>query len=637
MSASWDPAAAPVAALEQLPAVVWAFTGPDHVAVLANRAAREYRGGSRAYVLGRSLRESLLPENRPLIALLDEVYRTGATRTFYETAIRVDQEDRFVTFTAAPLCDDAGAIIGVLTYMTDVTESVLAKRAAERDHAVLQALQERLLPDGLPVLPDLRVAARYRAAGEQLVAGGDWFDATVLGPGRLGASVGDVVSHGPGAAAVMGQLRSVLGAALLDTGSAFDALAQLRRFVPTVPGARGSTACAAIYEAATGTMSYACAGHPPPVLMRSDGAARFLPAPPSAPLGLPGITPPAGEVVLGPGDSVLLYSDGAVERPGVPTEHGRQRLLQACSRAAAAGHAAAELVDAVLEGVADGAPADDLALLVLSRRPAPVPALLVRLPATARNLSALRRALGGWLAQAGVSDDDGLAVQIACGEATANVVEHAYPVSGQAGAWGGAGIDGAGGEVTVSGELTAESAVVVRVTDAGTWREPPADPADRGRGLLLMRQCVDSVRVRQDGGGTTVELTRRVHSRQSAAAPAPEPAGQPPPGLQVRVDTGTGRATAVLAGDLDAAGVSTAGLALRRAARGGLLPLTVDLTGLDHLASAGVRLLFDVAEELASAGNRLHVQVAQGSVAHHVLDLTGFAGLGRVDMVVMIS
>src|SRR5829696_8013433 len=99
MAGAWDRTAIQIAALQQLPAVVWAFIGPDHVAVVANQAALEYRGGDRAHLLGKPLRETVAPENRQVLDLLDEVYRTGAPRTFYETEIRVDSERRFVSFT----------------------------------------------------------------------------------------------------------------------------------------------------------------------------------------------------------------------------------------------------------------------------------------------------------------------------------------------------------------------------------------------------------------------------------------------------------------------------------------------------------------------------------------------------------
>lgn len=628
-----------VDALEQLPAVVWAFTGPDHVAVVANRAAREYRDGSRVHLLGRPLRETLVPENQPLIELLDEVYRTGTTRTFYETRIYVDDEERFVTFTATALRDGGTEIIGVLTYMIDVTDSVVAKRAAERDHVALQVLQERLLPAGLPVLRQLRVAARYRTAGEQLVAGGDWYDAIALGDGRLGVSIGDVVGHGPRAAAVMGQLRSVLSAALLNTGDVVEALSQLDRFVATVPAARGTTACAMIIEADSGLARFACAGHPAPVWLRAGVPARFLPAAPSAPLGMPGAAPVAGELTLAAGDSVLLYSDGAIEHPGVPTEQGRERLLAACTESSIEQRHSYQLIDRLLSGVTDRVQADDLALLVLSRRSQPVQPLLLTLPARPENLTVWRRELGRWLTGAGISEPDILAIQIACGEATTNAVEHAYGHSVAAMASGTdpqtgpeTSSEATPGKVSVSAQLDDDSTVVVCVEDNGYWRDPPPNPADRGRGLLLMRQCMDQVHIHHDGPGTRVLLSRAVHAAQATVLAEPEPAIEHGCGVELR--NSTAGVSAVLTGDLDAAATEATAVALRRATRGGLQQLTIDLTELSHLASTGVRLLFDIAAEQRTAGSQLAVRVAQGSAAHYVLDLTGFANLDHVRVTV---
>jgi anti-anti-sigma factor len=610
-----DDTALPAAVLEQLPAVVWVFTGPDHVAVLANREGRQYRGGSRIHLLGRSLRESVAEENRPLVALLDEVYRTGVSRTYYETPVRVDGEERLVTFTATPLRagpagDEPGAIVGVISYLTDVTDTVIAKRAAEREHAALQTLQERLLPAGLPVLPGLRVAARYRAAGEQLVAGGDWYDAIVLAPGRIGASVGDVVGHGPGAAASMGQLRSVLSAALLNHEDAAQALVHLAAFTRTMPAARGSTACAAIVDTATGLVRYASAGHPPPVLLRPEGTADFVPATPSAPLAMPGPGPVEHELTLEPGQALLLYSDGVVERPGVPTEHGRQRLLAACAKSAGEGTPPDDLLDTLLDDVGGGSGADDIALLLLHRPVAPVPGLHARVPAQPGELSGLRRRLRGWLAEVGVSDEDATAMQVACGEATTNAVEHAYA--------------GGPGAVDISATLRDDGTVLVEVRDEGRWRPPPAAPANRGRGLQLMQGCTDDVQLLHGPGGTAVRLVRAVHASRSTPTPAPAFDATRPTPLVVHLDPAEDGVHARLTGDLDAAAIDTATTTLRHATRGGAVPLTLDLTGLDHLTSTGVRLLFTLAAEHHTAGTHLAVHLTQGSTAHHVLELTGF-------------
>ncbi len=105
-----------------------------------------------------------------------------------------------------------------------------------------------------------------------------------------------------------------------------------------------------------------------------------------------------------------------------------------------------------------------------------------------------------------------------------------------------------------------------------------------------------------------------------------------PTGLHVHLEATGDEVRAVLTGDLDSAGTPGAALTLRRATRGGALPLEVDLTGLDHLASIGVRLLFDLVEEHHVNGTRLGVRLAYGSAAHHVLTLTGFHELAHVNI-----
>ncbi len=184
----------------------------------------------------------------------------------------------------------------------------------------------------------------------------------------------------------------------------------------------------------------------------------------------------------------------------------------------------------------------------------------------------------------------------------------------------------------MAGQLCDDSTVTIEVHDSGRWRQPPADPADRGRGLLLMRECMDDVRIRKHADGTLVRLVRTVRGTQIAPTTAPPPVTDMPTGLHVYLEATEDGMRAVLTGDLDSAGTPGAALALRRATRGGTLPLEVDLTGLDHLASTGVRLLFDLAEEHHVNGTRLGVRLAYGSAAHHVLTLTGFHELAHVNI-----
>ncbi len=154
-----------------------------------------------------------------------------------------------------------------------------------RTREVAVELQRSLLPtvDELP--PSLAVAVRYTPAVDALAVGGDWYDVTYLDDERVAITVGDVVGHGVGAAAAMGQVRSAVRALALTTDGPAELLRRLDAFVETM-GERGMcTVAYAVVDPAGGELRYACAGHPPPLVVSSDGAARYLEDGRSTPLG----------------------------------------------------------------------------------------------------------------------------------------------------------------------------------------------------------------------------------------------------------------------------------------------------------------------------------------------------------------
>lgn len=127
--------------------------------------------------------------------------------------------------------------------------------------------------------------------------------------------------------------------------------------------------------------------------------------------------------------------------------------------------------------------------------------LRIEIEARAEQLVPLRRALRSWLEAAGADEDDTVAMQIAAGEAAANAVEHAYHQA-------------APGPVWLAAELQQGSVVCVRITDCGRWRPQRGLPSSRGRGMLLMRECVDDVNLARSPDGTTVMLRLRLgHDR----------------------------------------------------------------------------------------------------------------------------
>jgi anti-anti-sigma factor len=615
-------------AMEQLPHGILVFDGPDHVVVGANRTARAFLG-DRPGILGRPVRE-MFPEGagQNLLGRVDYVYATGEPFTAKEWRIQVDGhvdgEDRHVDFDLVPMHADGGTISGVALQFVDVTAAVLRRRSVEADTAELLeryeaaqdevlSLQRTLLPDGLPVLPGMRIAAHYLVAGAEQAAGGDWFEAVAL-DGTAAVMVGDVVGHGSAAAAVMAQLRAVLVEFLLDGDDLDSVLARLDGFAGRVPGARGATVCIALVQP-DGAVRYVCAGHPPPLVVSIDGAARYLPAPGGGPLGVAGPGPTVGTATLAAGDLLLCYSDGLVERPSQDLTVGLTELADVASAAMRRGPASTMSADATdrvaeltVERMTRHGYHDDVTVLALRLTGQVVPDFVSEVPAEPGRLSVLRQGLEAWLTELGVGETDIASIEIAVLEAATNSVEHAYP-------------DG-GGTVRVEGQLDGQGRVCMSVIDRGTWRPAPADPGHRGRGLMMMRGCMDTVEIDDTPDGTALLLDRRLR-REPVLSPALVSASATPrPSTMSVTRTTAAEPRIALGGPID---LSTA-VDLRRelwsASRGGALSLVVDLGSVTHLGSAGIQVLYDFVEDMIADGRSLRLVVPSASPARHAIVLS---------------
>ncbi len=458
------------------------------------------------------------------------------------------------------------------------------------EHEVADTLQRSLLPRELPRLARLAAAARYLAGNADTQAGGDWYDLIPVDDHRVALAVGDVVGSGPAAAAVMGQLRSALASSLLDGHGPAAALERLDRFAARIPGAQGSTCVCLTLDWLSGELRFARAGHLPVLLVGPDGAgyAEAGAGTVLAVVGRPSFV--EGTATITPGTSVLLYTDGLVERRDEVVDDGLARLA-----AAAAAHRDADpeaLADGVVRDVlGEDAPADDVALVVVRLVPAP---LTITLPAVPASLRPLRRAVSGWAAAAGLPDAAVDDLQLAVGEAAANAAEHAYPEPGE------------GDTFDCTLRRTASGDIAVRVRDRGEWRPAPADPGFRGRGLQVIRAVGHDVRVNTDSGGTEVVFRMPVSMRPAPVAEAPVNA--------VDLD---GPVVAVR-GDLDLTTVDEVRARVLAAIDRGERVI-VDLRRVRHLSSAGVRLLVEAADR---APNLSVLATALSAVAR-VLHLTG--------------
>jgi hypothetical protein len=239
-------------------------------------------------------------------------------------------------------------------------------RLYTRERASALVLQRALLPHDIPEVPGLDLCYRYAPAEATAEAGGDWFDVIALRPGRYALVVGDVTGHDIHAAAVMGQLRTATRTlASLDLTPA-EVLGRLDRVTADLTCHETFATCVyAIFDTATGEWDVARAGHPAPALAQPGRKARFLDLPPGLPLGLGSGHYEAIRVKTPPSSTLVLYTDGLIERPGTDLATGMANLATALTPLTKL--PVGEACDALLATLAPD-PTDDVALL-MARRP----------------------------------------------------------------------------------------------------------------------------------------------------------------------------------------------------------------------------------------------------------------------------
>ncbi len=508
-----------------------------------------------------------------------------------------------------------------------------ARTRYEDTRAAMLAMQRTLLPE-LPVLPGARIEAHYVPAEQDTAAGGDWFDAIPLEDGRVALVVGDVVGHGAVAAATMGQLRAVTAHLFADGADLVDVSAAVDRYAARVRGARGASACLAVLDPGTGTLDWVTHGHPPPLLVDRAGA-RFLTGTPAgggdsaggavvgtASGGLLGIgaAPAAVRSAQVPvGATLLLYTDGLVESRTRGLVDGLVELRRTADgggTATGATHDASPSSALVLARLGPDGFDDDVTVLAVQRTDA-VPALSVVLDGELPALRSARRALAAWLEPLDLDPEDVDNLLMAVSEALSNALEHAYP---------GVPVDAttpAAAPVTLQASLGVDGVVRIAVGDRGRWRRPAVHPGNRGRGLQMMRLLVDTVVLDHDrpGGGTTVELSRRLTRPAVFGTARRSTVRSGRPDLVLDVEPGPHpvvRARGVV--DMVTAGVLRQ--KLLDVGRGGVVPVLLDLDGLDLLASAGVAVLHELRGHC-----ELRLRFRVDSPVGRVLALTGLGDL----------
>jgi GAF domain-containing protein len=236
----------------------------------------------------------------------------------------------------------------------------------QREHVVAEVLQRAVLPDFLPNVEGLQFDAEYRAGAAGTYVGGDWYDVFQLDDRRVIFSVGDVMGKGAPAAALMGQVRSAIRAYAVAGQSPSEVLSSLDHLFDALVEDRVVTVVVGIIDPTRGTVEMANAGHPSPLIVRADGVATFTSNQSSLLIaaGLGGPERPADALTLHPGDALVMYSDGLIERRSELITVGMQRLADAATAVALGGwpaRAASELATRL----GDDERADDVVVLSL--------------------------------------------------------------------------------------------------------------------------------------------------------------------------------------------------------------------------------------------------------------------------------
>ncbi|GIF54669.1 SpoIIE family protein phosphatase [Asanoa iriomotensis] len=242
-----------------------------------------------------------------------------------------------------------------------VASAVEAQRTFDEEHRIALTLQRSLLPQRIPAVAGYDLAVRYVPASAQTEVGGDFYELTMI-DGQLLAAIGDVTGHSLYAATVMAELRHAVRAYAVEGHPPAVLLAKADQLLRTLLPGELATICVLMLDPPSGRIRLANAGHPPPLLV-VNGAAAFVEHP--APLlGLAAPRPGDLDLFLPPGATLVLYTDGLVERRTHDIDDGLATL------AVSAAHVEPDLdayADRLLADLATTHVADDIAIVALRR------------------------------------------------------------------------------------------------------------------------------------------------------------------------------------------------------------------------------------------------------------------------------
>ncbi len=306
--------------------------------------------------------------------------RGGETDTVELRMVRADGRIITVVASGEPVRDATGQPIKLWGTVVDVTTQRAAETAARDairtaeaaraelalEHATLEKFQRAMLPADVPVVAGVELAVAYHAHADRAAVGGDWYDAFTLPDGRLVLVIGDVTGHDLRAATIMGQVRNAVRAyALLDPAPSV-VLQHSNALLRAMPDLNLTTMFYGLYDPRTCMLTWSRAGHPP-ALLRHHNTVTALEQTNGPMLGAIASTAPYGEATadLVPGDTLLCYTDGLIERHDgdIITAEARLRDLLTSLPAETRADDVVALIDRTL--ITGRHLADDVCLLVL--------------------------------------------------------------------------------------------------------------------------------------------------------------------------------------------------------------------------------------------------------------------------------
>ncbi|MFC5146862.1 SpoIIE family protein phosphatase [Streptomyces aureoversilis] len=368
-------------------------------------------------------------------------------------------------------------------------------RRYTREHSMVLALQHSLLPHGFPEQNAVEVAHRYMPAESGV--GGDWFDVIPLSSARVALVVGDVVGHGLHAAATMGRLRTAARTfAELDLPPD-EVLTHLDNLVGRLDreecgedpsngntGIIGATCLYVIYDPTTQECTMARAGHPPPALVRPDGAVTFPELPAGPPLGLGGLPFESAGFLLPEGSQLVLYTDGLIEDRHRDFDVALEQLRRALSHP---NRPPEETCREVVRTVVPEHPADDIALLVARTHALDPHRIAVwDLPADPSLVSSVRAAVTARLTEWGL-EEIAFTTELLLSELVTNAIRY--------------------GTGPIQVRLLYDRALTCEVADTSSTAphlRHAATTDEGGRGLFLVAQLSQCWGTRYTAGGKVI-------------------------------------------------------------------------------------------------------------------------------------